>query len=140
MQIRRYEVHDLDAVLTLSIRAWAPVFASLEAVMNPAVFGHFYPDWRVNQRDAVAAVCADEKIKLWVAQVDDAVAGFVAVKTHPDGLGEIYMIAVDPNYQRRGIAAALTEVALDGMRSAGLAVAMVETGGDPGHAPARHSY
>lgn len=35
---------------------------------------------------------------------------------------------------------ALTEFALDWMKSAGMSIAMVETGGDPGHAPARHTY
>jgi hypothetical protein len=26
------------------------------------------------------------------------------------------------------------------MKDAGMSVAMIETGGDPGHAPARHTY
>jgi ribosomal protein S18 acetylase RimI-like enzyme len=50
------------------------------------------------------------------------------------------MIAVDPAYQRRGIGAALTRLALARLREAGLAIAMVETGGDDGHAPARRTY
>ena len=50
------------------------------------------------------------------------------------------MIAVDPDHQRGGIGTALTEFALDRMRDAGMSVAMVETGGDSGHAPARHTY
>ena len=50
------------------------------------------------------------------------------------------MIAVDPSYQRRGIAAALTDFALRWMKDAGMTVAMVETGGDVGHAPARRTY
>jgi ribosomal protein S18 acetylase RimI-like enzyme len=55
-------------------------------------------------------------------------------------MGEIYMIAVDPDYQHRGIGTALVEFALDFMKVAGMSVAMVETGGDPGHAPARCTY
>ena len=55
-------------------------------------------------------------------------------------MGEIYMVAVDPDHQRRGIAMALIEFALDRMKDAGMTVAMVETGGDPGHAPARAAY
>nr|WP_315789769.1 GNAT family N-acetyltransferase [Fischerella sp. JS2] len=55
-------------------------------------------------------------------------------------LGEIYMIAVDPDYQRQGIGSTLIEFALDWMKAAGMSVAMVETGGDPGHAPARCTY
>jgi GNAT superfamily N-acetyltransferase len=55
-------------------------------------------------------------------------------------MGEIYMVAVDPDFQSRGIGSALIEFALDWMKQAGMAIAMVETGGDPGHAPARHTY
>ena len=55
-------------------------------------------------------------------------------------MGWIEIIGVDPNYQRRGISARLTEFALDHMRRQGMDIAVVETGGDPGHAPARASY
>jgi GNAT superfamily N-acetyltransferase len=50
------------------------------------------------------------------------------------------MLAVDPRDQRRGIGSALTELATGWLRDAGMRVAMVETGGDLGHAPARHVY
>ncbi len=51
-----------------------------------------------------------------------------------------YSYAVDPDYQRRGIAMALTDFAVAHMKAAGMEIAMVETGGDPGHAPARAAY
>ncbi|MFB2879421.1 hypothetical protein [Floridanema aerugineum] len=34
----------------------------------------------------------------------------------------------------------LTQFALDWMKGARMSIAMVETGGDPGHAPARRTY
>ncbi len=55
-------------------------------------------------------------------------------------MGEISMLAVDPDYQCVGIGTALTEFALDQLKGAGMTVAMVETGGDPGHAAARRTY
>ena len=55
-------------------------------------------------------------------------------------MGVIEIIGVDPNYQRRGIGSLLTKTATDHMRSAGMDIAVVETGGDPGHAPARAAY
>ena len=55
-------------------------------------------------------------------------------------IGEIYMIAVDPDYQRRGLATLLTQHAISEMRSRGMTLAIVSTGGDPGHAPARATY
>jgi ribosomal protein S18 acetylase RimI-like enzyme len=157
MRIEPYDPRQLDAVIRLSLRAWAPVFDSIQNAMDFDVYREFYPDWRVSQQKAVEEVCADADTKVWVAMaerppspVGDATrtaidsgstVGFVAVKLHLESsMGEIYMIAVDPDYQRRGIGAALTQFALDWMKVAGMSVAMVETGGDPGHAPARYTY
>ncbi len=57
-----------------------------------------------------------------------------------DSIGEIYMLAVDPDHQGGGIGTALTEFALARIKDARMTVAMVETGGDPGHAAARRTY
>jgi GNAT superfamily N-acetyltransferase len=54
--------------------------------------------------------------------------------------GEISMLAVDPDAQNRGVGTALTEFATVWLRSSGMRVAMVGTGGDVGHAPARRIY
>ena len=141
MRIEPYEAHHLDAVVRLSLRAWAPVFESLQNVMDSDVFQAFYPDWRANQQTAVESVCAAEDTPVWVALEAGSPVGFVAVKLHSEDLmGEIYMVAVDPDAQGHSIGTALTAFALDWMKKAGMSVAMVETGGDPGHAPARHTY
>lgn len=50
------------------------------------------------------------------------------------------MIAVDPIAQQRGIGTALAETATEWLRQSGMSTAMIETGGDPGHAPARRLY
>jgi GNAT superfamily N-acetyltransferase len=55
-------------------------------------------------------------------------------------MGVIDIIGVDPAYQRRGISSRLTKVAIDHMRREGMDIAVVETGGDPGHEPARAAY
>jgi len=86
-------------------------------------------------------VCAAEDTNVWVAIDAGSTVGFVAVKLHlEDSMGEIYMVAVDPDFQGRGIGSALIEFALAWMKDAGMSVAMVETGGDPGHARSRHTY
>ncbi len=140
-QIEPYDAQHLDAIVRLSLRAWVPVFTSLEHVMDPEVYAALVPDWRESQRKAVAAVCADEDMHVWVAIDTGSPVGFVAVRLHTeDKLGEVYMIAVDPDCQGRGIGSALMTVALTWMTDAGMSVVMVETGGDPGHAPARRIY
>ncbi|MBW4449644.1 MAG: GNAT family N-acetyltransferase [Spirirestis rafaelensis WJT71-NPBG6] len=142
MRIEPYDDHQLDAVIRLSLRAWAPVFDSIEKVMDLDVYREFYPDnWRVSQQKAVADVCAAEDTNVWVAIDAGSTVGFVAVKLDSETrMGEIYMVAVDPDFQGHGIGTALMEFALLWMKDAGMSLAMVETGGDPGHAPARRTY
>jgi GNAT superfamily N-acetyltransferase len=141
-RIRPFDDRDAEAVVSLSLRAWAPVFASIEQAMGSEIYRRLYPEgWRASQRQAVEAVCAAQKTRVWVAEVGASTVGFVAVEPHYErSIGEIYMLAVDPDYQGGGIGTALTEFALDWIKDAGMAVAMVETGGDPGHAAARRTY
>lgn len=131
---------DLPAVVELSLRAWAPVHDSMARVLGDAVNHLLYPDWAAQQADDVRAVCQDPTAAVWVAESGGRPAGFVAIRIGPDGTGEIDMIAVDPPAQGQGIGAALTQFALQQMRGAGVRLAVVATGGDPGHAPARRLY
>ncbi|MGH3144571.1 MAG: GNAT family N-acetyltransferase, partial [Rubrobacter sp.] len=119
-RIRLFDDRDADAVIGLSLRAWAPVFASLERVLGSAIFRRQHPDWRVDQRRAVEEVCATKKGRVWVAEVDGSVVGFVAVELHsPErNMGEVYMLAVDPDHQGGGIGTALTEFALERLKDA----------------------
>jgi ribosomal protein S18 acetylase RimI-like enzyme len=141
-RIRPLDDRDAEAVVVLSLRAWTPVFASLERVLGSEIFRRQHPDWREDQRRAVEDVLAAKKGQTWVAEVGASVVGFVAVELdHPErSMGEIVMLAVDPDHQSGGIGTALTEFALDRLKDAGMKVAMVETGGDPGHAAARRTY
>jgi ribosomal protein S18 acetylase RimI-like enzyme len=142
MAIRRLDPSDVDAVVDLSIRAWTPVFASLERALGPALFDAMHPDgWESLQAAAVRATLQAADFDVWVADHDGTPVGFVAVRLLPDhDIGEVYMIAVDPDHQGRRIGRELTDHAVAHIRDAGLAIAMIETGGDPGHAPARALY
>ena len=132
---------DIDPVVRLSLRAWEPNFASTRQAVGAEVDAALHPDWRAFQQASVESVCASPTTQTWVAEVEAIIAGFVAVSIHEDGrIGEIDMLAVDPDYQGNGIGTRLTEFALDRIREAGVPVAMVGTGGDPGHAAARRTY
>lgn len=143
MEIRPLEDGDIGTVVGLSLRAWEPVFASLERTLGSAIFRRQHPDWREDQRRSVEEVCAAKERRVWVARVEDTVVGFVAIELHHpemEDMGEISILAVDPDYQGAGIGTSLTGFALDRLKEAGMTVAMVETGGDPGHAAARRTY
>lgn len=141
-RVRALQGGDIEQLVALSLRAWAPVFESIAQVLGPGLDHLLHPDWRVSQADAVRQVCASDDTKVWVAESDGQVVGFIALNTFDTDrkIGEIAMLAVDPDHQRRGIGRALTDHGLSELRAAGMMVAMVETGGDPGHEPARLTY
>jgi ribosomal protein S18 acetylase RimI-like enzyme len=141
VRIRPFEASDTVAVIALSLRAWAPVHISIRDALGAEINDLLQPDWRAKQQSDVEEVLSAPTSSVWVAEVDGAVVGFVAVRIHEDRrIGEIDMLAVDPPHQRAGIGVALTKFALDWIRSCGIAVAKVDTGADPGHAPARQTY
>ena len=142
--IRPLAESDIAPVVELSLRAWAPVFDSFRSVLGEEIFLHLYPEWSAMQAAAVERVCRDEAMPTWVADHDGRAVGFVAIvhgrqEDEPNS-SEIEMIAVDPVHQRRGIAADLIAFAVDRMREHGSELAVIGTGGDLGHAPARAAY
>ena len=141
MFIRPFEDGDIVAVVDLSLRSWAPVHVSIREALTPEINDALQPDWRALQKRDVRDVLSAPTSNVWVADVDGVVAGFVAVRIHDDRrIGEIDMLAVDPPHQGVGVGTALTEFALAWIKASGISVAMVGTGADPGHAPARRTY
>jgi ribosomal protein S18 acetylase RimI-like enzyme len=137
--IRTYAADDSDRVVELSLAAWQPVFDSFRAILGDELYRRVHPDWLTDQAASVRD--ALDRNETWVSVTDGSVSGFVnVVFDAAERSAEIYMIAVDPAYQRRGIASSLTEHALDEMGRRGIDLAIVATGGDPGHAPARLTY
>lgn len=143
VEIRQLEARDVDAVVELSLRAWQPVFESMRRVLGDAIFDRLHdPDWPAVQAEAVRSSCTSEERDAFVAVVDDRPVGFatVALDAFHERMGVVDMIAVDPAYQRQGIATRLMERSIDHMRDHGMDIAALGTGGDPGHAPARAMY
>jgi ribosomal protein S18 acetylase RimI-like enzyme len=142
LQIRPFHDDDIEAVVRLSLSTWAPIFSSFEEILGPDIYPYIYPDWRTSQRDEIEKVCRDgEKTIVWIAELDGLVVGFLAYKLHDkDKTGEVWFLAVEPEYQNRGIGTELNNFSLLKMKESGMKMAVVGTGGDPAHAPARRSY
>jgi ribosomal protein S18 acetylase RimI-like enzyme len=145
MNARRYRAADEESVVDFSLEAWAPVFVSMRDTVGDAVFRVLYHDWRAEQDQAVRDALSNEQNATWVATDNGTVVGFVSATVHNDALrdgkaGQILMLAVDPQHQRAGIGLHLTQIAIDWLRDEDAKIAVVETGGDPGHAPARATY
>ena len=149
MNIIPYEPPMRQAALDLALRAWSPVFPQLKAAVPGFVYGAFYPEeWQKRQLSDLGQILDNEPHTVDVAMLQGQnssekpqLAGWVCTRIHPeDSMGEVYILAVDPQFQRRGIGHALMNHSHDRARATGMTMMMVETGGDPGHAPARHTY
>ena len=143
VEIRPYEESDLDAIVEFSLRAWQPVFESLRQVLGDAIFVRLHqPEWTAVQAEAVRSSCTSDERNVFVAVSDGLPVGFAAVALNAfhEGMGVVDIIAVDPRYQRRGIARQLMERSTEHTRAQGMDIAAVGTGGDPGHGPARALY
>lgn len=140
---RPYVPDDEPAVVMLSLRAWAPVFASMANVLGQELGRLLHGgDWRAFQEASVRATLADPDASAWVAESGNRVVAFVVAKIADADrrIGEVVMLAVDPDAQQHGLGTELTESATSWLRERGMAVAMIATGGDPGHAAARRTY
>jgi GNAT superfamily N-acetyltransferase len=143
VEIRPYDEGDLDAIVEFSLRAWQPVFGSLREVLGDEIFERLHqPDWRAAQAESVRSSCTSDERDVFVAVADGRPVGFAAVALNAfhDGMGVVDIVAVDPAYQRRGIARELMARCADHMRAEGMDIAAVVTGGDAGHGPARGLY
>ena len=141
-RIRPFTDADNEAVVQLSLLAWEPVFASFRQMFGPAVYATLYPDWQRQQREVVEKFCqTGENTAAWVAEEEGAIAGFIVYTINDaEKMGVVELLAVHPEHQQRGVATGLNAFALDRMRASGMTMASLQTGGDPGHAPARQAY
>ncbi len=141
LHIRPMGTSDIEDVVQLLLLAWAPVFLSFEEVLGTKIYRLIYPDWQTSQRAVVETIRQDEKNTSWIAEVDGVIAGFITWElNYREQTGEVQLPAVHPAYQNQGIGTALNEFALRALKESGMKPAVVGTGGDPGHAPARRSY
>jgi mycothiol synthase len=96
------------------------------AVNNRAFDGH------VEQGGWTRATLAQRQAESWfdpsgflLAERDGQLTGFCWTKVHPDGLGEIYVIAVDPSAQGTGLGKALVLGGLASLAERGITTGML---------------
>lgn len=142
LSIRPVAPGDLDRLQEIRAAAFAPVFASFRALLGAALAEVAFAHAEDEQGDMLRAACApDAPGAVLVAERQGRVIGFVRLSLDPDKrLGEIGLNAVHPDHAGQGVGTALYTAALTRMREAGMAAAMVGTGGDESHAPARRAY
>ena len=138
VEIRPYEERTWNRIVEFSLRAWQPVFESLRQVLGDAIFARLHqPDWTAVQAEAVRSSCTTDERDVFVAVADQQPVGFAAVALNAfhEGMGVVDIIAVDPAYQRRGIARQPMERSAEHMRAEGMDIAAVEPAAIPDTAP-----
>ena len=79
IELRPVGPEDVDRVVALALRAWAPVHASMAAVLGDRLDARIYPDRAAEQEHGVRAACADPDAAVSVAVDETGVLGFVGV-------------------------------------------------------------
>ncbi len=142
LNIRPFGPDDIKDIVELSLLAWEPVFTEWQRILGDDLYPiAIYTDWRQSQKTAVEKVCSSDKNTTWTAEIGGEIVGFLSYEVNDESKsGEVYMIAVHPGHQNRGFGTELNQFALRQFKECGMKLAVVGTGGDAGHAPARRSY
>lgn len=143
MDIRPLRSEDLPAVLDLTIDVFRPFYEdSFRSVVGDLVFMNRHGEWKEDYRRHVSAVHDPEHGRFAaLACAGRQVAGYVGwVIQDAARHGAVDILAVATQYRRLGVGRALVEHAVAHMRTAGMAVVSIGTGGDDFHAPARALY
>jgi predicted N-acetyltransferase YhbS len=140
--IRPFQSTDTPQLIQITLLAFEPIFQSFCQILGPAIYDQLYPDWHRTQQSAIESICQNvEATPLLVAELEGTPIGYLAYTLNPkDKTGEVQLLAVHPDYQNQGTGTRLNLAALEAMKAAGMRLAVVGTGGDPSHAPARKSY
>lgn len=142
MNIRRATPRDASRLQVVREAAFVPVFASFRSILGDEIYERAQRHEDEAQAGLLDEMFGAESIwELYVAELEGTAVGFVSVRLDSEKkVGEIGLNAVDPAYAGKGIGTALYDFALERMKTAGMRVATVATGGDPSHAPARRAY
>jgi len=145
VNIRSYQLRDLNALTELTIATFGPFYENyFRPLVGEVIFHHQHGRWADDYRVQVPALhdpAAGRHVA--VAETSDgAIAGYVAwtadlARRH----GEVVILAVAQAHRRHRIGTALCQHALDDMTRKDVEVVTIGTGAtDSFHAPARKLY
>ena len=131
---------DVAECARFGLEAFRPVYAAWQRLYGDDLFHRLEPDWEQAQAAYIRSAITRVDAETWVFETAGRATGFLVLTMDDQQLGEIELLAVDPEIQGHGVATALNQHALERCREAAMAYVIVATATDPGHAPARRSY
>jgi mycothiol synthase len=96
--------------------------------VNARAFAHHPEQGRMTEADLQARIDEpwfDAAGFLLAVDIEDTLLAFHWTKVHPDGIGEIYVLGVDPGGQSRGLGVALSVAGLSYLAGRGVTEAML---------------
>lgn len=125
--IRPFRPQELDSVVDLWYSTWHATFPDLR---------HHEPkdEWR---RRFETEIAVEERV--YIAEVDGRIAGFLAVKDRGGGQGYLHEIFVAPEFQRRGVGSTLMGLA-KALAPAGLRLHTLQRNTQAAAFYARHGF
>jgi GNAT superfamily N-acetyltransferase len=141
-RIRSYQPADLESILDIAVAAWQPIVTSSKEIVGEELFEIISPDPDASKRERVTGACQeDDPRQVWVAEIDSEIVGFITVHMYHDRkVAEIGNNAVSTAHHHKGVGTKMYDFVLEKMKQAGMEAAIVTTGGDEAHAPARRAY
>ena len=118
------------------------MFRSFRAIVGDDIAALAFADADAEQAKLLDDICAagSDHTVLVVTRGEETV-GFVSYTIDSaKRTGEIGLNAIHPDQTGRGIGSWMYEHVLARMKELGVVLAVVGTGGDPSHAPARRAY
>lgn len=132
------DIH-IDKAIEITYVAWEPIFEKYREELGEEMFSDLYGDWKDMKYKRVYDGLTSGKG--FIALVNGEVAGFIFYEVDKEKKkGIIEENAVSSKYRGMGIARKMYEFVLGKMREEGMVYAMVTTGLDEAHAPARRAY
>lgn len=137
LKIRPVCESDRDRVADIGIRAWKPIYDGYQKQLGDELFGVFYENPAERKLRNILHEMQD--LPFFVGELDGKVVAFASCSIEGK-VGEIMGNAVDPEFAGCGYGGEMQRYVLSYMKEQGCTHAVVETGLDEAHAPARHAY
>lgn len=139
--MRPYVPQDLAWLTEVADKAWRPINAAYRKAYGEALFQRIVPNEHFRKGEEMKAICRANPECVFVCEEDGRKVGFLTILfDRARRIGEIGNNAVDPDCGLKGIGQQMYRFALQRFRAEGMEYAMVHTGLDEGHAPARRAY
>jgi len=139
--VRSCRADDLAWVMETADKAWRPINAAYRRAYGDELFAILVPDEHTRKGEEMRAICREHPESVFVCEENGRRVGFLTLLfDRGRAIGEIGNNAVDPDCGMKGIGQQMYRFALERFRAEGMRYAMVQTGLDEGHAPARRAY